>query len=210
MIVHSTIDDPAASIPGVLDEVHNTSDQEVFVRIMSSITENWARCNRLIARPALEVAQESLSEVAHDASSSSRMGRVQMSITREDRAKSDNLRHAIACRDRRELSEIELRNILAEPLELMDEFREESDYEMAIKRIEREIADGTVTHLRRMWKETYYWPMIQQRAKMIGPLPCASGRRSLISPQEKVAAKQLVAAMGYGQSRNNIFKWTSY
>jgi hypothetical protein len=25
-----------------------------------------------------------------------------------------------------------------------------------------------------------------------------------------VAARKLVAAMGYGQSRNNIFKWTSY
>jgi hypothetical protein len=61
-----------------------------------------------------------------------------------------------------------------------------------------------------MWKETYYWPMIQQRAKMIGPLPNASGPRSQISLQEKVAARKLVAAMGYGQSRNNIFKWTSY
>jgi hypothetical protein len=52
--------------------------------------------------------------------------------------------------------------------------------------------------------------LIQQRAKMIGPLPNASGPRTDITPQEKLAAKKLVAAMGYGQSRNNIFKWTFY
>jgi hypothetical protein len=31
-----------------------------------------------------------------------------------------------------------------------------------------------------------------------------------ITPQEKLAAKKLIAAMGYGQSRNNLFKWTAY
>jgi hypothetical protein len=133
-----------------------------------------------------------------------------MSKTRGDRTKSDHLRHTIACRDRRELSEIELQDILSEPLELMGEFNDENDYENAIKCIVKENADDTRAHLRRMWKETCYWPMIQQRAKMIGPLPNASGPRSQISPQEKVAARKLVAAMGYGQSRNNIFKWISY
>ena len=61
-----------------------------------------------------------------------------------------------------------------------------------------------------MWKETCYWLMVQQRAKMIGPLPNASGPRTEITPHEKLAAKKLVTAMGYGQSRSNIFKWTSY
>lgn len=141
--------DPAASIPGVLDKVHSTSDHEVFIRIITCIVENWARCNRLITRQALEVAQERLSEVAQDALSSSRIVPFQKSITRgAERAKSDHLRHTIACCDRRELSEIELRNIIAEPLELIGEFHEESDYESAIKRIEREAADGTITHLR--------------------------------------------------------------
>jgi hypothetical protein len=55
---------PAACIPGVLDKVYSTSDHEVFVRVITSITENWARYNRLITRPALEVAQERLSNVA--------------------------------------------------------------------------------------------------------------------------------------------------
>jgi hypothetical protein len=52
--------------------------------------------------------------------------------------------------------------------------------------------------------------MIQQRAKMIGPLPESSGPKTEITPQEKLAAKKLIAAMGYGQSRNNLFKWTAY
>jgi hypothetical protein len=52
--------------------------------------------------------------------------------------------------------------------------------------------------------------MIQQRAKMIGPLSNAPGPKTEITPQEKLATKKLVAAMGYSQSRNNIFKWTSY
>jgi hypothetical protein len=63
---------PASSVPGVLDEVHAASDHEIFVKIMTSITENWAKSNRLIARPALEVAQERLAEVEHDGSGRSR------------------------------------------------------------------------------------------------------------------------------------------
>jgi len=200
---------PTSCFPGVLDEAHTTSDHAIFVKIMTSITENWAKCNRLIARPALEVAQERLAEVGRDSSGRTR-GQCQMSITRGDRTKSDHLRHTIACRDRRELSEIDLRDILSEPLELMGEFNDEIDYEDAIKRIEKEKANDTRAQLRRMWKETYYWPMVQQRAKMIGPLPNASGPRSEITSHEKQAVKKLVAAMGYSQSRSNIFKWTSY
>ena len=52
--------------------------------------------------------------------------------------------------------------------------------------------------------------MIRQRAKMIGPLPKSSGPKTEITPQEKLAAKKLILAMGYGQSRDNIFKWMSY
>ncbi|KFZ19152.1 hypothetical protein V502_03807, partial [Pseudogymnoascus sp. VKM F-4520 (FW-2644)] len=206
----STYDDrraPASCVPGVLVQVHTKSDHAVFVRIMTGITENWTRCNRLIARPAVEVAQERL-----ELNGSSRTMRnpCQMSIARGNRIKLDHLRYTIACRDRRELSEIDLRDILSEPLELMGEFNDETDYDNAIQRIEKENADDARTQLRRMWKETYYWPMVQQRAKMIGPLPNASGPRTEITPHEKLAAKKLVAAMGYGQSRSNIFKWTSY
>jgi hypothetical protein len=209
----STYDDrraPTSCVLGVLVEVHTKSDHAVFVRIMTGITENWARCNRLIARLAVEVAQERLVVLELNGLSRTMRNPCQMSITRGNRTKSDHLSYIIACRDRRWLSEIELRDILSEPLELMGEFNDENDYENVIKRIEKENADDARTQLRRMWKETYYWPMIQQRAKMIGPLPNASGPRTEITPHEKLAAKKLVAAMGYGQSRSNIFKWTSY
>jgi hypothetical protein len=52
--------------------------------------------------------------------------------------------------------------------------------------------------------------MIQQRAKIIGPLPKSSGPKTDITPQEKLAAKKLIAAIGHSQSRNTIFKWTAY
>lgn len=45
---------------------------------------------------------------------------------------------------------------------------------------------------------------------MIGPLPTPSSRKTDISPQEKVAAKTLIHALGYGTSRDNLYKWTSY
>jgi hypothetical protein len=41
---------------------------------------------------------------------------------------------------------------------------------------------------------------------MIGPLPESSGPKTKVTPQEKLAAKKLIVAIGYGQSRNNIFK----
>jgi hypothetical protein len=54
---------PVSSIPSVLDKLH-TSDYGIFVKIITGITENWARYNRLIARPVLEVAQERLAEAS--------------------------------------------------------------------------------------------------------------------------------------------------
>ncbi len=75
MALDSAFDDrrtPTSCIPGVLDEVHTTSDHEIFVKIMTSITENWAKLNRLIPRPALEIAQERLAEVEQDGSSRTR------------------------------------------------------------------------------------------------------------------------------------------
>jgi len=105
-----------------------------------------------------------------------------MNITREDRIKLERLKHAVVCLDVRELLRIELQDLLSEPKELMGEFSEESDYETAIKYIERENGDDIRTRLRRLWKETYYWLMIQQRAKMIGPLPKSSGPKTDITP----------------------------
>lgn len=47
----------------------------------------------------------------------------------------------IACLDIKELAEIEIQKLLSEPEELTSEFREESDYETAIKHIEKGNAD---------------------------------------------------------------------
>jgi hypothetical protein len=112
--------------------------------------------------------------------------------------------------DLRNLVEAEMQKLLAEPKELTGDFKEEGDYETIIKHIEKELADNVSSRLRRLWKETYYWSMIQQRAKMIGPLPNPSGRKTEITPQEKAVGKRLVLAMGYGKSRDNVFKWTAY
>jgi len=45
---------------------------------------------------------------------------------------------------------------------------------------------------------------------MISPLPNPLGPKTEITPQEKIAAKRLILAIGHSTSRNNIFKWTSY
>ena len=150
MALDSAFDDrraPTSCVPGVLDEVYTTSDYEIFVKIMTSITENWAKLNCLIARPALEIAQERLAEVEQDSSSCTRGRPCQMSITCGDCTKSDHLRHTIACCNRRELSEIELQDILLELLELMGKFNNENNYKNAIKRIEKENTDDTRTYL---------------------------------------------------------------
>jgi hypothetical protein len=110
----------------------------------------------------------------------------------------------------RALVEAEIRLLLSEPKDLTGEFTEESDYETVIKYIEKETANDTKSRLRRLWKESYYWPMIQQRAKVIGPLPNPSGRKTEITPQERSAAKQLIIAIVHGQSRDSVFKWTAY
>ncbi|KAF8860894.1 hypothetical protein BDZ45DRAFT_777268 [Acephala macrosclerotiorum] len=116
-------------------------------------------------------------------------------MTRAERIKTERLKkrteNAIACLDWRGLSRMELQDLFSEPAELMGEFSEESDYENAMKQIEKENADDTRTRLRLHF-------------------PNKSGPKTKITPQEKLAAKKLIVAMGYGQSRNDIFKWTSY
>jgi len=54
---------PDSSVLGVLDDLLATTDHLNFVNIMTSVTENWAKYNRLIVKLALEVTQESLRKV---------------------------------------------------------------------------------------------------------------------------------------------------
>jgi hypothetical protein len=51
------------SVLGVLDDLLTTTNHSNFINIMTSVIENWAKCNRLIARPILEAAQERLRKV---------------------------------------------------------------------------------------------------------------------------------------------------
>jgi hypothetical protein len=51
---------------------------------------------------------------------------------------------------------MEMQRLLSKPKELIGEFREESDYETAIKHIKKENADNARIRLRCLWKETYY------------------------------------------------------
>ena len=55
---------------------------------------------------------------------------------------------------------MEMQKLLSEPEELTGEFRKESDYDIAIKYIEKENADDERIRLRCLWEKTYYWPMI--------------------------------------------------
>ncbi|PQE14720.1 Vacuolar sorting-associated 3 protein [Rutstroemia sp. NJR-2017a BBW] len=199
---------PNSSVPGVLDDISIQGNFAICVKIMTSITENLVKCNRRIVKPIFEITQERSQVVERN-----KIGLRTERLTSERASrvlKEKDYAASIVCLGIRDLAEKEMQKLLSEPEELTSEFREESDYETAIKCIEKEKADDARIQLRRLWKETYYWPMIQQRAKMIGPLPNPSGRKTEITPQEKAAAKKLILAMGYGKSRDNIFKWTAY
>ena len=54
---------PDSSVPGALESILTKGDHTNFVKIMTGVTESWAKCNRLIAKPALDIAQERLREV---------------------------------------------------------------------------------------------------------------------------------------------------
>jgi len=48
---------------GVLDDILTKGDFTICVKIMTSIAENWVECNRCIAKPAFDAAQERSQEV---------------------------------------------------------------------------------------------------------------------------------------------------
>jgi hypothetical protein len=199
---------PDSSVPGVLDDILVKGDLALCLKIMTSIAENYVKCSRCISRPTFDETQEIYREVDR------RKGRLHIRgpileyaprHSNQNSSRDETARLGI-----RALVEAEMQQVLSEPKDLTGEFTEESDYEIVIKYIEKETANNAKTRLRRLWKEPYYWPMIQRRAKAIGPLPNPSDRKTEITPQEKSAAKQLIAAMGYGQSRDSVFKWTAY
>jgi hypothetical protein len=193
-----------------------------YSKIVTSLATNCAKSTRNLSKPALFAEKERLGEYQRITMERIADERQQMNVTLPARLASevnhqqyaDRLRketqQAIVRLDLNEVAEKELQDTLSEPSELTGEFRDESDFEKVIKQLEKDKANSTKTQQRRLWKETFYWPMIQQRAKMVGQLPKPSGPKTDITPQEKAVAKRLILALGYGTSRDNVFKWTSY
>jgi hypothetical protein len=157
-----------ASIPGVLDDVLAKSDFTQFVKIMTVIAVNCIKCYLGIARPALDAEREILRESQRKRLERIAEERHQMNMTFAERSASEinyqreeerlrkGIEDAIARLNLRELVEREFQNIFSEPNELIGEFREETDYENAIKQVEKEYADNIKSRQRQLWKETYY------------------------------------------------------
>jgi hypothetical protein len=145
------------------------------------------------ARPVLDIEQERLQELEKNKLERIAEDRQQMNMTlaarialeRDYQQVKERLRKtiedAIARLDVKELVERELQDTISKPTKLIGDFKEESDYENVIKQIEKENANDTRTRQRSLWKETYYWPIIQQRAKMIGPLSNSLGPKTEIT-----------------------------
>ncbi|KFY80511.1 hypothetical protein V499_00635 [Pseudogymnoascus sp. VKM F-103] len=213
---------PGSNILGFSEIFWAETTSMEFSKVMSSLVVNGAKCIRRIARTALDIEQERLRMHERDQLERIAEDRQQMNMTLAERTASEmsyqkmgkQLRRStedtISRLDVEELAERDFQEIISEPTELTGDFKEESDYETVLKQIEIEKARDTRTKQRRLWKETYYWPMIQQRAKMIGTLPTPSGRQGDVTPQEKVAAKSLLLVAVRGQSRDSYLKWTSY
>ncbi|TGO21811.1 hypothetical protein BPAE_0199g00050 [Botrytis paeoniae] len=213
---------PDFYVPGVLDYLHATNTSTAYSKISSSISINCVRYHCQTVRPILENEQEilqtyeryELERIAVDRRPMNMALPARIASERKLQQYAERLKKTIESKiahlNIRDLAEKELLETISEPTELTGEFREESDYTSVINHIEKGIANDTRIKQRNLWRETYFWPMIQQRAKMIRPLPVPPGRKTLITPQEKIAAKQLVLAMGHGICRDNVFKWTSY
>jgi len=212
---------PDFIIPGISEYLAQNKSME-YSKIITSITTNCVKYSRNLSKPALDAKKERLQEYKRNTLEHIAKDRQQMNITLPARLTSelnhqqyaDRLKkatqHAIMRLDLKELAKIELKDTISKPSELTGEFKDESNYKKVIKQLEKDRANSTKTQQRSLWKETYYWPMIQQRAKMVGQLPNPSGPKTDITPQEKIAAKRLILTLRYGTSRDNIFKWTSY
>ena len=58
-VVDDTTRRPNSSVPGILDDMLTEGDFTLCVKIMTGIAENLVKCSRRIARPAVDIAQES-------------------------------------------------------------------------------------------------------------------------------------------------------
>merc|ERR1711939_1042486 len=188
---------PDSAVPGTIDALAKT-DPAVFARLMTCAAVNWGESNRATTRAALYCEQERLREVEKARLDRIADDRVQMNVTIDERLSSEisyqqgekrlkrSTQNAIASLNLRKEADKILLGITSEPVELTGDFRDASDLDGMIKEIEKDDAKGSKDRQRKLWKETYYWPAIQQRAKMEGPLPNPSGRKIDMSPQERL------------------------
>jgi SOS response regulatory protein OraA/RecX len=63
---------------------------------------------------------------------------------------------AISCLSMREIANQDLKELLSEPAELLEEFKEEDDFEHLITEIDKSNAFDEKRHARASIKETYY------------------------------------------------------
>jgi hypothetical protein len=212
---------PDSSVPGTYAALTNT-DPMVFAKIITSIGMNCVEENFTTLASALEIEKERLEKHQRNRlrqieQDQKRMKMIYMERTeREEKDLEEKERLpkdteiAISRLNMRELANRNLNDIMSVPTELMGEFREEDDFKNIMKDMDEADAGRAKSRGRGAVKETYYWRVIQQRAKMMGPLPGSSGRKTGITPQEKYTAKLILHKLGYGTNRDSILKGRSY
>jgi hypothetical protein len=210
-----------SAIPGKYTMLTDT-DPTVFSKIISTIGKNCVQSSLTSLASALAIEKERLRDYKQNRLSQIKDGRKQMALFSAARSKKEEeykeeeerLRReteaAIDCLSMREIADRNLKDVLSEPAELLGQFNEQDEFEHLIKEIDKENASEEKRRGRASVKETYYWPIIQQRAIRMGPLPESLGRKSGLTPQEKYTAQRLVIALGYGHSRDSILKARSY
>jgi hypothetical protein len=80
----------------------------------------------------------------------------------------ENTEKAIAWLNMRDLADRDLRDTQSEPTELIGEFTKEDEFENLIRASNNENAGNAKQRGRTSIKETYYWPIIKQRANTMG------------------------------------------
>jgi hypothetical protein len=84
----------------------------------------------------------------------------EISYQQEEKRLKRDTQNAIASLNLRKEADKILLGIISEPVELTGEFKDESDLDNMIKEIEKDDAEGSKDRQRKLWKETYYWPII--------------------------------------------------
>jgi hypothetical protein len=210
-----------STVPGKYAMLTNT-EPKVFATIISTIRINCVQSSLTSLASALVIEKERLRDYEKNWLGLIKDGRKQIALfsaarskkEEEYREEEERLRQeteaAISCLSIKEIADRDLKELLSEPAELLGEFKEEDEFEHLIKEIDKGNAVDERRRAQASVKETCYWPIIQQRANLIGPLPECLGRKDGLTAQEKYTAQRLVNALGYSRSRDSVLKAQSY